>query len=81
MCAYETFTPSQISRWNNVCETYSFLLEINGVNEYMKDIQNKVNLLDEELDRVNAEREKESADREREAAEREREHLPNEKTK
>lgn len=72
VCAYETFTPSQISRWNNVCETYSFLLEINGVNEYLKDIQNKVNLLDEELDRVNAEREKEAADREREAAERER---------
>ena len=47
-------------------------MEINGVNEYLKDIQNKVNLLDEELDRVNAEREKEAADREREAAERER---------
>lgn len=55
--AYETYTPSQISRWNNVCEIYRLLLEINGVNDYMKDIQDKVDLLDEELDRVSAERE------------------------
>lgn len=62
--AYETYTPSQISRWNNVCETYRLLLEINGVNDYMNDIQDKVNLLDEELERVSAEREKKSSDRE-----------------
>lgn len=55
--AYETYTPSQISRWNNVCEIYRLLLEINGVNDYMRDIQEKVDLLDEELERASAERE------------------------
>ena len=55
--AYETYTPSQISCWNNVCEIYRLLLEINGVNDYMRDIQEKVNLLDEELERASAERE------------------------
>lgn len=64
MRAYETYTPSQISRWNNVCEIYSQLLEINGVNDYMNDIQDKVNLLDEELERVSIEREKKSSERE-----------------
>ena len=47
----------QISCWNNVCEIYRLLLEINGVNDYMRDIQEKVNLLDEELERASAERE------------------------
>ncbi len=55
--AYETYTPSQISRWNNVCEIYRLLLEINGVNDYMRDIQEKADLLDEELELASAERE------------------------
>ena len=37
--------------------TSSFILEINGVNDYMRDIQEKVDLLDEELERASAERE------------------------
>ncbi len=52
--AYDTITPSQISRWNNVCETYRHLLEMNGVDEALDDVSSKIDLINEEMERVNA---------------------------
>ena len=52
--AYDTITPAQISRWSNVCETYRYLLQMNGVDEALADVSEKVDLIDEEMERVNA---------------------------
>ena len=54
--AYGTISPSQISRWNNVCETYRYLLEVNGVNEAIEEIENKIDLLNAEEERISAEK-------------------------
>lgn len=54
--AYDTITPSQISRWNNVCETYRYLLELNGVPEALTDISDNIALINEEKERIDAER-------------------------
>lgn len=45
---YGTFEPSQISRWNNVCEIYGYLLKMNGVEESISAIKGKIGLLGEE---------------------------------
>ena len=55
--AYGTLAPSQISRWNNVCETYRLLIELNGINEAIEEIKEKINLLDEEQERIDSQRE------------------------
>lgn len=55
--SYGTLAPSQISRWNNVCETYRSLQKLNGVNEAMEEISQKINLLNEEQDRIDGQRE------------------------
>ncbi|WP_196021904.1 hypothetical protein [Mediterraneibacter faecis] len=55
--AYGTLAPSQISRWNNVCETYRSLQKLNGVNEALEEISQKINLLNEEQDRIDGQRE------------------------
>ena len=52
-----TLAPSQISRWNNVCETYRSLQNQNGVNELLEEISQKITLLNEEQDRIDGERE------------------------
>lgn len=54
--AYDTITPSQISRWNNVCETYRYLLELNGVPEAFADISDNIALINEEKERIDAQR-------------------------
>ncbi len=54
--AYGTISPSQISRWNNVCETYRYLLDVNGVNEAIEEIENKIDLLNAEEERISAEK-------------------------
>lgn len=54
--AYGTLAPSQISRWNNVCETYRLLQEMNGVKEALDEIKEKVTLLNEEQDRIDSKR-------------------------
>ena len=54
--AYDTITPSQISRWNNVCETYRHLLELGGVPEALADISDNIALINEERERIDAER-------------------------
>ena len=54
--AYDTITPSQVSRWNNVCETYRYLLELNGVPEALADISDNIEMLNEEKERIDAER-------------------------
>lgn len=48
--AFGTITPFQVSRWHNVCETYRYLLKMNGVDEALVDIGEKINLLDEEME-------------------------------
>lgn len=53
--AFGTLAPSQVSRWNNVCETYRGLLDVLGVNEALREIEEKINLL-------NSEQESRSAD-------------------
>ncbi len=53
--AFGTLAPSQVSRWNNVCETYRGLLDVLGINEALHEIEEKINLL-------NAEQERRSAD-------------------
>lgn len=55
--AYGTLAPSQISRWNNVCETYRLLIELNGINETILEIEGKINLLNEEQERLETKRE------------------------
>ena len=55
--SYGTLAPSQISRWNNVCETYRSLRKQNGVNEALEEISQKITLLNEEQDRIDGERE------------------------
>ena len=37
--AYGTLVPSQISRWNNVCEMYRLLIQMNGVEESIGEIK------------------------------------------
>jgi len=54
--AYGTLAPSQISRWNNVCETYRLLQEMNGIKEALDEIKEKVTLLNEEQDRIDSKR-------------------------
>lgn len=55
--AYGTLAPSQISRWNNVCDTYRFLMEKNGVNEALEEIKEKIILLNDEQERMESKRE------------------------
>lgn len=55
--SYGTLAPSQVSRWNNVCETYRSLQKQNGVNELLEEISQKITLLNEEQDRIDGERE------------------------
>lgn len=57
LIAYGTLTPSQISRWYNVCETYRNLIEMNGVDEAIEEIQQKITLLNEEQERIDSKRE------------------------
>lgn len=47
-----TLAPSQVSRWNNVCETYRHLLIVNGVNEALTEIEQKIDLIKDENDRI-----------------------------
>lgn len=54
--AYGTLAPSQISRWNNVCDTYRLLIELNGINETISEIQGKINLLNVEQERIDSKR-------------------------
>lgn len=56
LIAYETLAPSQISRWNNVCEIYRTLLDLTGVDETIAEVKDKVALLTEEQDRSDAAR-------------------------
>lgn len=53
--AFGTLAPSQVSRWNNVCDIYRELLEVLGINEALREIEEKIDLL-------NAEQEQRSAD-------------------
>ena len=55
--AYGTLEPSQISRWNNVCEMYRLLIRMNGVEESIGEIKEKIGLLNEEQERLDARRE------------------------
>ena len=55
--AYGTLTPSQMSKWNNVCETYRALQKENGVNEALDEIKEKIELLNEEQDHIDSKRE------------------------
>ena len=52
--AYGTLTPSQVSKWNNVCETYRVLQKENGVNEALDEIKEKIELLNEEQDHIDS---------------------------
>ena len=54
--AYGTISSSQISRWNNVCETYRYLLDVNGVDEAIEEIENKIDLLNAEEERISVEK-------------------------
>ena len=54
--SYDTITPFQISRWNNVCDTYSYLLEMNGVSEALDNVAENINLINEEMERIDNQR-------------------------
>ena len=54
--AYETLPPSQISRWNNVCETYRHLLKLNGVTEALSEIGDNIELINDEQEKITEER-------------------------
>ncbi len=49
--AFGTLAPPQVSRWNNICETYRGLLEALGVNEALSEIEEKIDLLNSEQER------------------------------
>lgn len=49
--AFGTLAPSQVSRWNNVCEIYRELLEVLGINEALSEIEEKIDLLNAEQER------------------------------
>ena len=49
--AFGTLAPSQVSRWNNVCEIYRELLGVLGVNEALSEIEEKIDLLNSEQER------------------------------
>ena len=55
--AYGTLEPSQISRWNNVCEMYRLLIQMNGEAESIGEIKEKISLLNEEQERLDVRRE------------------------
>ena len=46
-----TLAPSQVSRWNNVCEIYRCLLAVNGIDEALEEIEQKVELIRDEQER------------------------------
>lgn len=52
--AYGTLVPSQTSRWNNVCEMYRLLIQMNGVEESINEIKEKIDLLNEEQERLDS---------------------------
>lgn len=54
---FGTLASSQISRWNNVCDIYNLLLEMNGVKEAIVEIKDKIGLLNEEQERIDSRRE------------------------
>ena len=45
--AYGTVHPAHISRWYNVRQIYSYLMKINGVEEAVGDIRDKLGILEE----------------------------------
>lgn len=55
--AYGTLAASQISRWNNVCETYAALQKQNGVKEALVEINEKIELLNEAQEQIDNKRE------------------------
>lgn len=46
-----TLAPSQVSRWNNVCETYRNLVAVNGIDEALAEIEQKIELIKAEQER------------------------------
>lgn len=52
--AFGTLAPSQVSRWNNVCETYRGLLAALGIDEALREIEEKIDLLNSEQERRSA---------------------------
>ncbi|MBE5857928.1 MAG: hypothetical protein E7296_10250 [Lachnospiraceae bacterium] len=44
----DTIAPSMVSRWNNVCETYRGLYEVNGIPEVLDEIGGKIAFISEE---------------------------------
>lgn len=56
LIAYETLAPSQISRWNNVCEIYKATLELTGVDETIAEVKDKIEMLTAEQDRRDSKR-------------------------
>lgn len=55
--AYGTLAPSQISRWNNVCDIYRLLIKMSGVDEAIVEVKEKIGLLNEEQERIDSHRE------------------------
>lgn len=49
-----TLAPSQISRWNNVCETYRALLVVYGIEEGFSEIEQKIDLINMKLEQQHA---------------------------
>ena len=54
--AFGTLAPSQVSRWNNVCETYRGLLEVHGIDEALVEIEQKIDSLSAEQEQQAAEK-------------------------
>ena len=52
--AYGTIHPSHISRWYNVKQIYQYLIETNGIDAAIEDVNNKLNVLAEHQKEVEA---------------------------
>lgn len=52
--ASSRLAPSQISRWNNVCDTYRALMKVNGIEEAFADIEKKLELIQIDKERKSA---------------------------
>ncbi len=55
--AYGTLEPSQISRWNNICDIYRLLIAMTGVEESLTTVKAKINLINEQQDQIDSRRE------------------------
>ena len=54
--AFGTVTPANLSRWNNVKQIYTYLLEVGEIAAAVQDISIKINILAEQQQEIESQR-------------------------